>query len=437
MTGVVIFIAIVALCFLEFLRFRNQGLINFIAAVFFAIYFISLFYFVSLLLSIPYLYLNLILSLCLICFLYFRKSAYRQHLKSISFSISYTHLIFFGLLTVIMTQFASHISDWGRWDAIAIWNYHAKFLFFENHWSDYLRNYLSWSHPDYPLLLPSAIAYFWKAFGIIDSTIPFLLSLFFTLSIPIVLFAALPKQTYFQKIWAISVPTIFVSSDVFLKWYLAQMADAPLSLAILLAIVYFRNYIEEQNKGAFYLSLFMAAAACWIKNEAIFFFLSFLLVSSIGIIRAGIKAVLISLAIVVSLLAIPLCFKFFVAPPNDLISATRLSVVAEKLVDFDRYKIIALFVFNAIKDTSLGLLFIIPFVLIVLRFRMKLLMLSPPFQVMLLCFLFYCTIYVFTPKDLIWHLETSLIRLFLHLAPALVFILVEMASRQKRHTSSK
>jgi len=48
------------------------------------------------------------------------------------------------------------------WDAFAIWNLHARFLFRGGaHWRDGFSSLIPWSHPDYPLLLPSAVAHFW------------------------------------------------------------------------------------------------------------------------------------------------------------------------------------------------------------------------------------------------------------------------------------
>ena len=51
----------------------------------------------------------------------------------------------------------------GRWDAWLIWNMHARFLFRGgDHWRDAFASGLDWSHWDYPLLLPLAIARSWN-----------------------------------------------------------------------------------------------------------------------------------------------------------------------------------------------------------------------------------------------------------------------------------
>src|SRR5271156_5373183 len=59
------------------------------------------------------------------------------------------------------------------WDAFSIWNLHARFLFLGgSNWRDGFTVMLPWSHPDYPLLLPAAIAHFWRYFGHDDPAVP-------------------------------------------------------------------------------------------------------------------------------------------------------------------------------------------------------------------------------------------------------------------------
>ena len=69
------------------------------------------------------------------------------------------------------------------WDAFAIWNLHARFLFLGgSHWRDGFNAIIRWSHPDYPLLLPAAIAHFWTYLGHDDPLVPAIVGFIFTFS---------------------------------------------------------------------------------------------------------------------------------------------------------------------------------------------------------------------------------------------------------------
>src|SRR5579859_1378630 len=80
------------------------------------------------------------------------------------------------------------------WDAFAIWNLHARFLFRGGeHWRDGFTPLIPWSHPDYPLLLPAAIAHFWAGLGRESQLVPALIGLGFTFSTVAVLFSSLAR----------------------------------------------------------------------------------------------------------------------------------------------------------------------------------------------------------------------------------------------------
>jgi hypothetical protein len=74
--------------------------------------------------------------------------------------------VFVLLCTMGIFLLLSAQSPHGAWDAWAIHNLHARFLFRgATHWTDVFDPELGASHPDYPLLLPAFIASEWKALG--------------------------------------------------------------------------------------------------------------------------------------------------------------------------------------------------------------------------------------------------------------------------------
>lgn len=104
--------------------------------------------------------------------------------------------MFFLLLSVSIIGFIllSICRPHGRGDAFGIWNLRARFLFQgSDHWDNAFSMILNWSHPDYPLLLPAAIARIWsylnKDYLVVPQTVAFLFTystvglLIFSLSI--------------------------------------------------------------------------------------------------------------------------------------------------------------------------------------------------------------------------------------------------------------
>jgi hypothetical protein len=72
----------------------------------------------------------------------------------------------------------------GGWDAFAIWNLRARFMFRAGtHWTDAFSQHLSWSHLDYPLFIPTNIARSWVVVGNETVATPILLALLFTFGI--------------------------------------------------------------------------------------------------------------------------------------------------------------------------------------------------------------------------------------------------------------
>ena len=82
------------------------------------------------------------------------------------------------LATFVLNSMAS---PHGEWDAWAIWNLRARFLFRGRpDWHTAFSQHLAWSHPDYPPLLPSAIARSWAFIGADPTIVPITVALLFS-----------------------------------------------------------------------------------------------------------------------------------------------------------------------------------------------------------------------------------------------------------------
>ena len=71
--------------------------------------------------------------------------------KEFSFSIQFPNshsILWVILISLAIIYYQKYVIPWGGWDAVAIWNLHAKFLADNNHWHDMFQHPLAWSHPD-------------------------------------------------------------------------------------------------------------------------------------------------------------------------------------------------------------------------------------------------------------------------------------------------
>jgi len=121
------------------------------------------------------------------------------------------------------------------WDAFSIWNLRARFLFLGGaHWRDGFTASLPWSHPDYPLLLPAAIAHFWVYLGHDAPAVPAVIGFLFTFSTVALLFAAL--SLFRGRTPAMLGAIALLATPSFIEQGTSQYADVPLSFFILASI---------------------------------------------------------------------------------------------------------------------------------------------------------------------------------------------------------
>src|SRR5271169_4973958 len=138
-----------------------------------------------------------------------------------------------ALYAALMRMFAHPHGD--GWDAFAIWNLHARFLFRGGpHWRDGFSPLIPSSHPDYPLLLPAAAAHFWTYLGRDDPRVPAVISLLFTFSTVGLLFSALSILR--GRTPALLGGLALLATPFFIEQGSSQYADVPLSFFFLATI---------------------------------------------------------------------------------------------------------------------------------------------------------------------------------------------------------
>lgn len=318
------------------------------------------------------------------------------------------------------------------WDAFAIWNLHARFLFRGGeYWRDGFTALIPWSHPDYPLLLPSAVAHFWSMLGHESTAVPSIIGLVFAFATVGLLFSSLAILRGLSS--ALLAGLALASTPFFVEEGSSQYADVPLSFFFLAVVALL--YLDSQSRSdqSVYRSCLVALAgiaagfALWTKNEGMLFLVAFVVAQTIVRGRQWMRGLAFFILAVAPFLILVLWFKRSVAFPNELFS--NQTNVLHKILEPARYwAILQWFVKDFFR---FGEWWLIPgtLLLVLLYFVVKEKNNSQNSQqlcisVLTLTFTLagYFVIYLITPYDLHWHLRFSLNRLFLQLWPGVIFL---------------
>ena len=372
-------------------------------------------------------------------------------------------MVLVGILSIELLAFlASFLLAWreaphGKWDAWLVWNMHARFLYRAGEaWQDVFSSGMDWwTHWDYPLLLPLSIVRSWRYMGSESVYVPAVFAFLFSLLTVGLLLSALAhlrgrSQGYLGAM-------VLLGTPLFLLMGSSQFADVPLAFFILATLVLLQCYGSSPDRplGPLILAGLTGALSAWTKNEGILFFpivaavLLFTEAYSDGW-KAALRRTALLLAGALPVLLTIGYFKMQLAPPNDLVVGFGGAAVAAKLTDPGRYAEVAKTflitgisftqgLFDARKGISLniggvvttavliGYLFLMG-VRIDRRDRIAVVRSAAILGFMLLGFFF---VYVLTPRDLGYHLATSLNRLFLQLWPGFIFLFFMIASSQE------
>lgn len=330
------------------------------------------------------------------------------------------------------------------WDAFSIWNLRARFLFLGGtSWRDGFNTAIPWSHPDYPLLLPAAIAHFWSYLGKDDPMVPSIVGIAFAFSTLTLLVSSLSHMR--GRNAALLAGLALTSTPFFIEQGTSQYADVPLAFFVLASIVLLR--IGQDHAGVVALAGMAASFAAWTKNEGLLFLVAMVVgliwSSFLGNVRDSANSpsrrrgriyILFLLGAAPVLIVIVL-FKHYVGTAGDLFSSPEIMI--HKLLTPSRYWI-ALRWF-AKELPRFGAWWIVPgtvaMVVFYLLGRRKPApsgdrFLGSSVLALGLTLVGYFAIYLITPRDLYWHLRFSLNRLFLQLWPATIFLFFLFVARQ-------
>ncbi len=236
----------------------------------------------------------------------------------------------------------------GTWDAWAIWNVRAAFLAQPSE-SWRLAFDPALAHPDYPLLLPGAIARAWVFTGSQPAWIPALIAVAFIVATALVITGSL---------WRLGGPLIglaglaMLMTPEFLFLGTAQIADVPLAFFAVAAVV-----LAAAPPPVASSRLVLAGLACgcaaWTKNEGLVLAVTWpVLVAASAGWRVGPSAAKSATADLVigagPLLVLLAVFKLVLAPQNDVVSGLLAPGALRYWTDYARVAFVA-------REMALGL----------------------------------------------------------------------------------
>ena len=214
----------------------------------------------------------------------------------------------------------------GAWDAIAIWNMHAKFFSATTPgaWKGVFDPIMELSHPDYPPLLPAFVARGWMYAGQSIPLVPMTLAFTFTLAI-LGLMTAAVASVRGAMLGALAC-AVLAASPIFLGTALSQYADMPLAFYFLLAVTLLHRADQEPepHAGLHVLAGLAASMAALTKNEGSLFIVALgagrlLRMLLVGHARRELKSLVWLLVGMVPILGCLLLYKSF-TPANYLVS---------------------------------------------------------------------------------------------------------------------
>lgn len=230
----------------------------------------------------------------------------------------------------------------GEWDAWMNWDMRARMIFLGGPtWRTAFAPELPWSHPDYPVLVPSLVVRAWLYAGKATLLGPALVAATFGFAAVALLVTALgalraPSQ-------GLLAGMVLLGTPFFIRHATSLYADVPLAFFFLAALVCLA--LDDRAGGTTsrfaLLAGFSAGLAMWTKNEGLLF---------TGCLVAGIAAAgrrdgwtetrrrLVSLGAGLLLpLLVVVSFKLTFAPPNDLLSTLSVERTLGRVTDPGRY----------------------------------------------------------------------------------------------------
>jgi len=325
------------------------------------------------------------------------------------------------------------------WDALDSYNQHARFMFLgREHWKDvFSAMEVGWS-PGYPPLTAGAIAHCWFFVGRESLVVPSAIGFLFSVAVVGLLASSLCLLRSASQ--GLIAGIVLLCSPKFVEEAARQYADVPLAAFYLGAVLLLCLHDALQSgSGWLVMSGMTAGMAAWTKPEGLMFVAVLVLARFVVIgvsrgLRAWAREFVPFCLGLLPVLTVVLYFKFrVVGAPSDLVVGQTPHAFLTRLLTVSRYFVIAkafakqLIGFGDWAVTLSPLLLMYLLVTGIRRARKDRLAIYTASLTLLLVMSGYFMVYVLTPHDLAWHLNTSLDRLVMQIWPLALFTFFMLA----------
>jgi hypothetical protein len=233
----------------------------------------------------------------------------------------------------------------GQWDAWMNWGLRARMIVRGGEeWRSAFSAAIPWSHPDYPVLVPSLVARSWLYAGRETLLGPGLVAASFTFGTVALLAASLAALRSASQ--GLLAGLVLLSTPFFILHGTSLYADVPLGCFFLATLVFValdgRHGAVTSRFGV--LAGVAAGLAMWTKNEGTLFTVAvgagLLFARASGGWAASRRRLFAFGAGLLPMLLLVAGFKIALAPPNDLLSTLGVERTLGRLTAPDRYLVV-------------------------------------------------------------------------------------------------
>jgi hypothetical protein len=331
------------------------------------------------------------------------------------------------LLLFLLITFAASVAGFiltmlirphGSEDAWSNWNLVGRYIYGSKDMSNALDYIASNTFPGYPFMVGLNVANGWIFVNDVTTRIPILASALFTYSIPAILFFTLIKIRNFR---VAATATTLMCGAWLAQAGTALYADIPVGSYFLAAGAMLALYMHTESPGLITLAGFLVGIAGWTKNDGIpFILLTFFVVLVISFHQQNKKLVLsFLLGLVIPAIAIG-TYKLFLAAPGNIVTTSNGPL--ERLFDISRFEVVLrhfTVTTSGYGSPPIGYIWILFAILIVVGGGFHKQIVQYLSFLLFSQYAIYFFVYMITPLDLQWHLNTSMGRVLTHLMPLL------------------
>ena len=292
---------------------------------------------------------------------------------------------------------------------------------------------MEWAGPDYPLLIPTALAACWTLMGRETLIIPALVAMLFTLAT--VGIAACSVSALRGKTQGLLAGLILLCTPYFITHGADQYSDIPIGFFFLatVALICLQDGLAKSDCKFLILAGATAGLSAWTKNEGLLFVIAVVVsLFLVTVPRDGLKLYLKQMrffaAGLIPILLVVVFFKMTISAHSGLLLPPEGPHLIAKLTDFSRYRTVMDFFVRRTLGFGNWPVSVVPllvFYLLLLGVTIEEKQRRGIVNALIALGIMvagYFMIYVISPRDLEWHIITSLDRLISQLWPSFVFI---------------